>query len=418
MRQQSAATQATGSVAPASLSEMGGHILQRKCACGKNTAGGGACGKCANREMRVQRRAAREGEYFDASAAGSVNDALRSIGRPLDSVTRSFMESRFGHDFSGVRIHTDALAQKSARDVNALAYTLGRDIAFGAGQYAPASVEGRRLIAHELAHVVQQSSLNGAGHSLSAMRDGAAADDSASEREADAAADSVLSGAPVPVLRSTPVGMLSRKAGGQKTATERRGTACPQTFVIPDYIYNAIDLSWRFSGHGTDTPQEHGGRIVKTKYGRDMVRLDTGTGTETHIDPKTYPVEPGDVNVGEYHTHPYKKHLPLLGVTFSAGDLRTFMEGENGSVSYLGAGSCYFVLNTVNQAQRAACNKLDIAQRHEDGSDVPGNTQQREEAGVKAAIRGCGICYYKACRPDAASPVPKTATLVQDERAQ
>ena len=71
------------------------------------------------------------------------------------------MESRFGHDFSTVRVHSDAAAEQSARDVNAHAYTVGHDIVFGAGQFGPGTREGQRLIAHELAHVVQQSGATG-----------------------------------------------------------------------------------------------------------------------------------------------------------------------------------------------------------------------------------------------------------------
>ncbi len=85
-----------------------------------------------------------------------VHDVLRSPGQSLDSGTRSFMESRFGHDFSGVRIHTDGQAAASARAVNALAYTVGRDVVFGSGQYLPGTMAGKRLLAHELTHVVQQ----------------------------------------------------------------------------------------------------------------------------------------------------------------------------------------------------------------------------------------------------------------------
>ncbi len=85
-----------------------------------------------------------------------VHEALRSPGRGLDPSTRAFMESRFGHDFGRVRVHTDAKAAESAQAVNALAYTLGRDVVFGEGAYAPGTARGRRLLAHELAHVVQQ----------------------------------------------------------------------------------------------------------------------------------------------------------------------------------------------------------------------------------------------------------------------
>jgi hypothetical protein len=75
----------------------------------------------------------------------------------LDPGTRAFFEPRFGHDFSAVRVHADAAAERSTRDVSALAYTVGNDIVFGAGHFAPGTHEGRRLIAHELTHVVQQS---------------------------------------------------------------------------------------------------------------------------------------------------------------------------------------------------------------------------------------------------------------------
>jgi hypothetical protein len=86
-----------------------------------------------------------------------VHDVLSSPGQALDTTTRTFMESRFGHDFSDVRLHTDAKAAESARAVNAQAYTVGRDVVFGNGQYAPHSPAGQRLMAHELTHVVQQS---------------------------------------------------------------------------------------------------------------------------------------------------------------------------------------------------------------------------------------------------------------------
>lgn len=125
-------------------------ILQR-------CSNGVECAECRKkRESNLQRAA--------VSAAPTngvppiVHDVLRSPGQPLDAGTRTFMESRFSHDFSGVRVHTDAKAAESARSVNALAYTVGRDLVFGMGQYSPTTMIGRRLLAHELTHVVQQSS--------------------------------------------------------------------------------------------------------------------------------------------------------------------------------------------------------------------------------------------------------------------
>jgi hypothetical protein len=79
-------------------------------------------------------------------------------GAPLDNDTRGFMESSLGADFSDVRVHTDATASESARSVQAHAYTVGSDVVFQSGKYAPESDSGKRMLAHELTHVVQQRS--------------------------------------------------------------------------------------------------------------------------------------------------------------------------------------------------------------------------------------------------------------------
>lgn len=105
-------------------------------------------------------RAALNGDAAMAPTAGdTVQATLAGTGAPLDSATRGFMEGRFGHDFGRVRIHADGAAAASAQAVQARAYTVGSDIVFGASQYAPASTAGRHLLAHELAHVVQQDPL-------------------------------------------------------------------------------------------------------------------------------------------------------------------------------------------------------------------------------------------------------------------
>ena len=137
-----------------SLSSHAGHGLQRACACGGESAG--ECAECKDkREGGVQRAA--EGAATTRYAPPVVHEALRSHGHPLDHLTRSFMETRFGHDFGGVRVHTDAKAAESARAVNALAYTVGQHTVFAPGRYEPTSFSGRTLLAHELAHVVQQT---------------------------------------------------------------------------------------------------------------------------------------------------------------------------------------------------------------------------------------------------------------------
>jgi outer membrane protein OmpA-like peptidoglycan-associated protein len=122
--------------------------VQRTCACG------GGCNNCKKKRLSLKRQSANSHEAVESPA--SVDRVLHSSGQPLDTTTRAFMEPRFGYDFGNVRLHTDSAAARSARDVNALAFTVGNHIAFGAGQYVSGSAQSNRLLAHELAHVVQQ----------------------------------------------------------------------------------------------------------------------------------------------------------------------------------------------------------------------------------------------------------------------
>lgn len=98
----------------------------------------------------------KNGGGSNSSAPQIVNDALSSGGKPIEANTRAFMESHFDRDFGNVKIHDNDLAAKSASSINALAYTSGSDIVFNSGQYDPNSESGKRLLAHELTHVVQQ----------------------------------------------------------------------------------------------------------------------------------------------------------------------------------------------------------------------------------------------------------------------
>jgi Domain of unknown function (DUF4157) len=94
---------------------------------------------------------------IDEAAIDRVHRAVQGGGQHLDDATRNFMEPRFGHDFSQVRIHADSQAAESAKGINARAYTLGQDVVFASGEYAPNTDSGKQLLAHELTHVVQQS---------------------------------------------------------------------------------------------------------------------------------------------------------------------------------------------------------------------------------------------------------------------
>jgi hypothetical protein len=154
LKQQAATKSDTGRVP---VTPVPGGLLQRKCgSCGTHTGGVG-CSACSKKGKTNLQRAA-SNRQPDNGVPPVVHEVLRSSGQPLDASTRAFMDSRFGQDFSGVRVHTGARAAESARAVNALAYTVGRDVVFDAGQYQPQTNEGRGLLAHELTHVMQQSS--------------------------------------------------------------------------------------------------------------------------------------------------------------------------------------------------------------------------------------------------------------------
>jgi hypothetical protein len=128
--------------------------VQRSCECG------GTCDECKEEEESHVHRAPDPGVSAAAVAGAAVPDSvagvLRAPGEPLDGLTRNYLQPRLGADLSTVRVHRDQGAAASARDVQALAYTVGNHVVFGSGQYAPGTTAGRRLIAHELVHTLQQ----------------------------------------------------------------------------------------------------------------------------------------------------------------------------------------------------------------------------------------------------------------------
>jgi uncharacterized protein DUF4157 len=186
-------------------------MLQRKCACGNHTVVGGECGACKQkREATLQRPPLSPAPVYEVPPL--VHEVLRAPGQPLDTATRAFMEPRFGHDFSGVRVHTDAQAAESARAVNALAYTVGRDVVFGAGQYLPRSDAGQQLLAHGLTHDrgVPPTSDRANGAIQAKLTIGASNDPL--EQEADRIADQVLA-APAHLAVSGALPRIQRFAG-------------------------------------------------------------------------------------------------------------------------------------------------------------------------------------------------------------
>ena len=131
--------------------------VQRKCACGGTPGPTGECEECGKKRLSLQRMSLNvAGPVAGGFALPIVHDVLRSPARSLDPQTRAFMEPHFGHDFSRVRIHADPGASRAADAVQAQAFTVGSDIVFGRGKFEPSTPAGRKLVTHELTHVVQQ----------------------------------------------------------------------------------------------------------------------------------------------------------------------------------------------------------------------------------------------------------------------
>jgi hypothetical protein len=145
-------------------SAVGGQpTIQKKCSCG------GSCSKCKGEEeaekisMSIMKMSKPSAINYQPSANNYEQTQISEImsskgsGHGLDDNTRSFMGDRFGYDFSHVRLHNDSFAARKSNELNAAAFTIGRDVFFNAGRYNPSSTSGRRLLTHELTHVVQQT---------------------------------------------------------------------------------------------------------------------------------------------------------------------------------------------------------------------------------------------------------------------
>ena len=173
---------------------------------------GAECKQCRKTgETTLQRSASpsKDESWGEGAVPPIVHEVVCSSGQPLDASVRAFFEPRFGHDFSHVRVHTDSKAPASVQAVNALAYTVGRDVVFGAKQYAPGTVEGQRLLAHELTHVVQQEA--GGVNSVQA-KPAMHQPGSPFEREADFMADAVTRSSSSPLSGHTGTTLPYREA--------------------------------------------------------------------------------------------------------------------------------------------------------------------------------------------------------------
>jgi hypothetical protein len=303
-----------------------GFLLQRKCACGSPTSSlTGDCDECQSKtglqaKLRIgatndplEREADWVADHVMAAQAhpavrsapvriqrvtnqatlpaemapASVDRALGSPGRALEPTLRREMEQRFGHDFSRVRVHVGTAADQSARDVGAHAYTAGNDIVFDAGRFEPGTHAGRRLIAHELTHVVQQSDATAVGgtdrHAAQADRDGM----------------SVMQRAPVSLWRQP----APRDAAGDVPKPTTPAAAAPPVLLptceatpVADWIRDPLDPKVELFGltqlaTGGTRPEL---RVGPASSGKGFVVLPTGTSlakpiASRYLQPGRYP---------------------------------------------------------------------------------------------------------------------------------
>ena len=302
MERQTATKNKQESINSSSLSR---GILQRKCACGNQAAGGGECGECGKKNQLLQRRAihiSEPGDRYEQEAdrianqvmrmpeptakhqvgsekegvlqrkaiansitplqpgsAGQeqvsevppiVDEVLRSQGQSLAPETRAFMEPRFGHDFSQVRVHTDAKAAESAFAIKALAYTVRNNIVFGKGKHSPQSKDGNQLLAHELTHVVQQEPAPDQGKLKIAHPQ------ESLEQQADSVALAVAANQPIgQIIETTHSSLIQRDAGG--------GTPPKYGDIDVDLLESFINAgNWEFAIEILETHQQDDNRVL------------------------------------------------------------------------------------------------------------------------------------------------------------
>ncbi|HET7065488.1 MAG TPA: DUF4157 domain-containing protein [Rudaea sp.] len=350
-------------------------LLQRKCACGAQSHGNAECPECAKRHGTLQRKG--NGLAHSQGAPPIVHDVLRSPGQPIDRATRGTLEPRFGRDFSHVRIHTDSAAARSARAVNALAYTAGSHVVFDTHQYAPKTPNGLRLLAHELAHTVQQDRH---GASLSPRLEVGAVD-TAEELEADRVADRVASGLLAPGIHAAPARLMQR----QKNPDAAGDTSEPNFDSDQQRGGRARAAVLDAGKQGEDQV-----RVAVTRYLCDCVgRNVTRTKASTHVKPGpggTLELCNGEVTV--------RGNIDVVPSSFSTGRVTGRVEvnkAPGASGTGVKAGVEGEVRNTGSEPQ--AGGRADLRVKPKDGPEfgVSGEVFKGTQSGRIDTKIGAGV---------------------------
>ncbi|HEY0612313.1 MAG TPA: DUF4157 domain-containing protein, partial [Chitinophaga sp.] len=241
-----------------------------------------------------------------------VHENLHAIGQPLDTATRAYFEPRFGHDFSRVKVHNDARAHAAARAVHAAAYTVGSDITFAAGQFQPGTASGKRLLAHELTHVVQQRHAAPVAQAASLKL---GAPEGAAEQEADHIAAAVERGGKFPGITAQPEVNLARAPFDVETISKDANEKAQMAVPIGQ---SSIFVAWLFLKYGmphasgdltmaADYPKDFAVPADKTKKAPSKPSADQTTVTlsnipvEAHFFPTFTPARGKALVIGGFH---------------------------------------------------------------------------------------------------------------------
>ena len=288
--------------------------MQRRCACGGTPGPTGECESCRKKAQSLQRQTRNsELETRESSFAPPiVHEVLRSLGQPLDATTRAFMESRLGHDFSGVRVHSNERAAESARAVDALAYTVGRNMVFGTSQYAPATSEGRRLLAHELTHTIQQQgTAQTAFDSLSIS-----SPSEPSEHEAEQSADAFATGDTVRIGAAPGAAMQRQPMPDSKSAAASDALIENASPFLAAAL-GSVTLE-RFDTGKSDLKTEHKTQLASVAHSIQVLLRKYSLSTVTivgHAD--TVGTEANNLRLGQDRADVVKQTLSDLGVSDS-----------------------------------------------------------------------------------------------------
>ena len=227
-------------------------------------------------------------------------------GRPLDPATRSVMESRFGHDFSGVRVHDGPAAARSADMLDADAYTVGQDVVLGADGYAPGTPAGLRLLAHELAHVVQRGlqPQPAAGPRRSSLSSAGAA-----EREAHAAAEAVSLGRPARVSERLALDAVARQPKGSSSRFSPAAESLTKEQIYAIWRQSKDISEFRFRLLGPVTDEAFYEFLSRKGFNPSETQAETGP---AYTGPSIGPAPKGQQIVGRiiYFTHPEGGTIP------------------------------------------------------------------------------------------------------------